>query len=106
MLEILAIIFIVREFTKLAEAHHESKLKYGLIGAVSYFIPAVLTSFCMIVFSGLDPESIGTLLFASVTGIVVGALVSLKVVLPRLQENHTPPDRPEGNSLLDEDMWR
>ena len=106
MLEIVAIYFIVKEFTKLARVQGESKMRYGLIGAFSYIVPAFFTAFSLTLLFGLDPESLGSLLLASLAGIAMGALVSLKIVLPRLKASHTLIDQPAEKSLLDEDMWR
>ena len=77
MIEILVIILVVRAFSRTAAEKNLNKVLWGIIGALSYYIPVLVFGFVIlpsIVESGTLGDGIGMLLLSVLINITVGAI--------------------------------
>ena len=74
MIELIIVVLVVRMFTKKASEKGLNKVVWGIIGALSYYVPVLLVGFLLL------PSLIesGTLDFSSVgTAVAVSLLITL-----------------------------
>ena len=77
MIEILVIILVVRAFSRTAAEKNLNKTLWGVIGALSYYVPVLVMGFVVLpsfVESGALGEGLTALLLSVVLNIAVGVI--------------------------------